>query len=109
MYAIRGYDQLEPFLVNLVSPDDHWLFASTSGALTCGRRSPERALFPYETEDRLHRAGGLRGPVTALWCSRPGSPPILWRPFHGLAGPGIERNLYKSDLSDRLVFEEHHR
>lgn len=108
MYAIRRFDQLEPFLVSLVSPDDHWLFASTSGALTCGRRSPERALFPYETDDRLHRAGGLRGPVTALWCASQGAPPLLWRPFHELAAPGVTRNLYKSDLSDRLVFEEHH-
>ena len=108
MYAIRRFDRLEPFLVSLVSPDDHWLFASTSGALTCGRRSPERALFPYETDDRLHRAGGLRGPVTAIWCAGSQGRPTLWRPFHELAGDHVTRNLYKSDLSDRLVFEEHH-
>ncbi len=108
MYRICHFDQLEPFLVSLISPDDHWLFASTSGALTAGRRSPERALFPYETDDRLHRAGGLRGPVTALACARAGSAPVLWRPFHALAAPGVTRNLYKSELGDRLVFEEHH-
>jgi hypothetical protein len=108
MYAIERFDLLEPFLISLVSPDDHWLYASTSGALTCGRVSPERALFPYETDDRLHRAGGLRGPVTALWCTRPGSAPTLWRPFHAAAASGVTRNLYKSNLSDRLVFEEHH-
>ncbi len=113
MYAIRRYDQLEPFLVALTSADDHWLYASTSGALTCGRVSPERALFPYETDDRLHRAGGLRGPVTAIWVSPspardPAPNAALWLPFRGAAGAGITRNLYKSDLSDRLVFEEHH-
>lgn len=113
MYMIRRYDLLEPFLVALTSADDHWLYASTSGALTCGRVSPERALFPYETDDRLHRAGGLRGPVTAMWVTpttddASGPPAELWLPFRGAAGAGVSRNLYKSDLSDRLVFEEHH-
>jgi len=122
MYMIRRFDLLPPFLVSLTSPDDHWLYASTSGALTCGRRSPERALFPYETDDRLHRAGGLRGPVTAIWVAPSRDPAAtdpegsggdprraeLWRPFRGAAGPGVSRNLYKSALSDSLVFEEHH-
>lgn len=108
MYAIRGYDRLAPFLVCLTSPDDHWIFVSTSGALTCGRVSPERALFPYETDDRLHRAGGLSGPVTALWVTPAGGAPVLWRPLHGAAGADVSRTLYKSDLSDRLVFEERH-
>lgn len=108
MYAIRAYDRLAPFLVCLTSPDDHWVFVSTSGALTCGRVSPERALFPYETDDRLHRAGGLRGPVTALWVTPAGGPPVLWRPLRGAAAANVSRTLYKSDLSDRLVFEERH-
>ena len=93
LYVIEGYDALEPFLVTVTSPDDHWLFASTTGALTAGRVAPDRALLPYETDDRLHRLGGLRGPVTALRVRLPGGETRLWRPFHGDAAPGVTRNL----------------
>ena len=52
MYRIADFDRLQPFMVTVTSPDDHWLFVSTTGGLTCGRVDPSRALFPYETDDR---------------------------------------------------------
>ena len=104
MYRIESYDRLEPFLITVTSPDDHWLFQSTSGALTCGRVSPEHALFPYETDDRLHRAGGLRGGRTSIRLPDG----TLWTPFFGPTPEGARRNLYKRPLGDRLVFEEIH-
>lgn len=105
MYRIADFDRLQPFMITVTSPDDHWLFVSTTGGLTCGRVDPSRALFPYETDDRLHRAGGLRGPVTALRVAGPnGETP--WAPLRGAPGAGVTRSLYRSPLGDRLVFEE---
>ena len=105
-YRIENYDLLDPFLVNIVAPHDQWLFASTSGAITAGRRSAEHALFSYETEDRLHRSGGKAGPFTLI---RAEGFDEVWEPFatHTPAGR-VSRSIAKTAEGDRLRFEEHH-
>ena len=107
MYRISNFDQMPPFLISLVSSSDHWMYVSTSGGLAAGRIEPERALFPYETDDRLYRAGGLTGPFTLLRVTRDGGNSVLWEPFTADADPTpARRNLYKSLTGDTLVFEE---
>jgi hypothetical protein len=39
----------------VVSNGDLWMFVGSNGALTAGRRDPDRALFPYQTADKLLR------------------------------------------------------
>ncbi|MFP5331162.1 MAG: hypothetical protein ACLGHX_02195 [Acidimicrobiia bacterium] len=103
-YRIDDYDCLDPFLVNLVTASDQWMFISSSGALTAGRRSAEHALFPYETDDRLHRNGGLVGPVTVI---RVGS--CVWEPFAAHVPFGrVRRAVSKTTDGTQLSFEEHH-
>ena len=46
-YRIEDVDALAPFFVTVVSDADHWLFASSAGALSAGRVAPKHALFPY--------------------------------------------------------------
>ncbi|MDE0233055.1 MAG: hypothetical protein OXI56_04890 [bacterium] len=105
-YRIDHYDLLDPFLVNVTSPGDRWLFVSSSGALTAGRRSPEHALFAYETDDRLHRSGGRTGPFTLLRVAGSADP---WEPFAPHVPYGrVHRSLAKTLSGDRLRFEEHH-
>ena len=53
-YVIRNVDGMPPFLVSLVSSSDHWMFVASNGGLTAGRVSPETALFPYVTVDKLY-------------------------------------------------------
>jgi hypothetical protein len=48
-YAIDRAEGLRPFLMSVVSDSDHWLFVSSNGALTAGRRNAKFALFPYTT------------------------------------------------------------
>ena len=60
-YVIRNVDRMPPFLVSVISSADHWLFVSSSGGLTAGRVSPESALFPYITVDKLHEASAHTG------------------------------------------------
>lgn len=57
-YRLCGVDLLPPFLTSVASGSDHWLFASSRGPLTAGRRDVHSALFPYRTEDALHDAVG---------------------------------------------------
>ncbi len=103
-YQINHFDLLDPFLVTVVSPHDHWMYVSSSGALTAGRRNAQQALFPYETDDRLHRNGGLTGPITMI---RTGQNRV-WQPFAPHAPFGQRhRSMAKSALGDRLRFSEY--
>jgi hypothetical protein len=105
-YRIHNYDVMPPFLTSLVSGTEHWMFVSSSGGLTCGRRNPDHALFPYETDDKIHDSHATTGPLTALLVEDRGKT-RLWQPFSGnLFAYRIERNLYKNLPGNRLVFEE---
>ena len=106
-YRIANHDAMAPFFMSLVSDSDHWLFASSNGALTAGRRDPDRALFPYYTDDRIHDSQDQTGAKTLLRVARAGTV-SLWEPFspryEGLYR--LERNLYKSVVGNKLLFEE---
>ena len=106
MLRVSNVHDMPPFLVSVVSDEDLWMYVSSRGGLTCGRRRPEDCLFPYETDDRLHRTSGLVGPFTLLRCQGPGGE-RLWQPFDPVlpAGP---RHLYKTELGNRAIFEEIH-
>ena len=52
--------------MTVVTSDDQWMYVSSSGALAAGRHSAGHSLFPYETDDRLHRGAGLTGPLTLI-------------------------------------------
>ena len=106
-YRIVNYDAMPPFLMSLVSDSDHWLFVSSTGALTAGRRNPDHALFPYYTDDRIHDSQDQTGGKTILLVTR-GGRTALWEPFsqryQGLYC--ITRSLSKSVYSNKLIFEE---
>ncbi|MGB5187169.1 MAG: hypothetical protein WBO84_08600, partial [Acidimicrobiia bacterium] len=104
-YVIPDADRLGPFLMSIVSDADHWMFVSSRGGLTAGRRVSALALFPYETEDRLHFAAGTTGPITAIRFEGPGGP-ALWEPFRGAPSHHRQRNLYKSVVGNQIIFEE---
>ena len=106
-YAIYNVDKIAPFFVNVVSAGDHWLFVSSTGGLTAGRVSPETALFPYETVDKLHENISNTGPKTLVRI-RNGSANVYWEPFRRdrFGSVAIRRNLYKNILGNKLCFEE---
>ena len=101
-FRIEDYDHLDPFLMTVVSSGDQWMYVSSSGALAAGRESAEHSLFPYETDDRLHRAAGLTGPITVIRTNGQ-----LWEPFAARTPLGVvQRSLAKSVAGDRLRFSE---
>ena len=106
-YLITDVDAMRPFFISVVSDSDHWLFVSSRGGLTAGRVSPEHALFPYITDDKIHDAADFTGPRTLIKKEQ-GAGVLHWRPFlvqkdHAFR---IQRNLYKNTLGNKLCFEE---
>ena len=106
-YAITNVDKMAPFFISVVSNSDHWLFASSTGGLTAGRVSPETALFPYITVDRIHESDLHTGCKTLLRVEHNGNT-VNWEPFNREheARYKITRNLYKNLLGNKLCFEE---
>ena len=106
-YVIRDADKLAPFFVSVISDSDHWLFVSSTGGLTAGRVSPETALFPYITVDKIHESAAHTGSKTLLRVSAKDCH-YIWEPFTP-AHDGrfsVSRNLYKNILGNKLRFEE---
>ncbi|UCC25885.1 MAG: hypothetical protein JSU98_02065 [Gemmatimonadales bacterium] len=106
-YRIANYDRMDPFFMSVVSASDHWMFISSNGGLTAGRRNADHALFPYETVDRIHDSADHTGPKTILRVVEQGRR-LLWEPFsrryEGLYR--VSRHLYKNVYGNTLVFEE---
>ncbi|MCP4312264.1 MAG: hypothetical protein GY790_13445 [Bacteroidetes bacterium] len=106
-YRISDYDRMPPFFMSVVSSSDHWMFISATGGLTCGRKDPENALFPYDTDDKIHDAFSITGSRSILLVEREGRC-SLWEPFRTDL-PGVyetTRNLYKNRAGNKLIFEE---
>jgi hypothetical protein len=102
-YTVHDVDRMPPFLMSIVSDGDRWMFLSSSGGVTAGRRDATQALFPYETDDRLHDLGGLNGPATTI---RVLDDSDEWHPMRNETGSRRRRTLYKSVIGDSVIFEE---
>jgi hypothetical protein len=106
-YKISNFDKMPPFLMNIVSDSDIWMFIASNGALTAGRKNPDNALFPYYTDDRIYDSADITGSKTILRVQR-GQKSFLWEPFSNKF-EGIYnylRYIYKNIVGNQLVFEE---
>ena len=106
-YVIRNVDKMPPFFISVVSDSDHWLFVSSTGGLTAGRVSPDTALFPYVTVDKIHDSAVHTGCKTILQVNL-GAKHYEWEPFN-MEHDGLyetSRHLYKNLLGNKLCFEE---
>jgi hypothetical protein len=106
-YAIKNADQMAPFFMSMISDSDHWLFVSSTGGLTAGRVSPETALFPYVTVDRIHESTSHTGSKTIIQIKEDGKVEN-WEPFNSEHDGryNTTRNLYKNLLGNKICFEE---
>ncbi len=106
-YAIGNVDQMAPFFINLVSDNDHWMFVASNGGLTAGRVSPDTALFPYVTVDKIYDSTLHTGSRTLIRAEIDAQS-FSWEPFNTEQSGryATTRNLYKNLLGNKLLFEE---
>ncbi len=109
-YRIADFDEMPPFLMTLAGFSDVWLFISSTGGLTAGRRDADHALFPYYTEDKVSEAAGRTGGVSLFRVGLPTGVTSLWEPFTSSrpasGTEAVRRALYKDAPGTTLVFEE---
>lgn len=106
-FKISNHDAMRPFFMSIVSDSNHWMFISSNGGLSAGRKNPEYALFPYYTDDKITESAELTGSKT-IFRVRTNNQVQVWEPFsERFTGKyAIGRNLYKSRYGNKIVFEE---
>ena len=106
-YKITNFDRMSPFLMSVVSNADYWMFISSNGSLSAGRKNPDHALFPYCTDDKINDYQDITGSKTIILVSTEKGV-LIWEPF-STKYPNvysIQINLYKNRLGNKLIFEE---
>ncbi|MBQ2438956.1 MAG: hypothetical protein II267_03600 [Paludibacteraceae bacterium] len=106
-YCIENYNHMQPFFISLASDTDLWMYISSTGGLTCGRRNPEQVLFPYYTDDKITENYEQTGPKTILRVQT-AQGTKLWEPFSSrqMGTYHIIRSIAKSVTGNRLLFRE---
>jgi hypothetical protein len=106
-FKISNNDEMRPFFMSIVSASNHWMFISSNGGLTAGRRNSEFALFPYYTDDKITESADITGSKSIFKVEKNGQVHI-WEPFserfEGLYN--TTRNLYKNSYGNKVLFEE---
>ncbi len=106
-YKISHYDAMDDFFMSIVSDSDHWMFLSSNGSLSAGRKDRDNALFPYYTDDKIHDYQRMTGSFTSLLVEKDNKT-CLWEPFAKETSQvyKIARNVYKSIYGNKIIFEE---
>ena len=106
-YSIENVDQMDPFFMTIVSSSDHWMFISSNGGLTAGRKNSENALFPYYSDDKITQSADSVGSKTMLRVVEENKV-RLWIPFssHSKEQYATSQNLYKNQFGSKIIFEE---
>lgn len=106
-YKISNFNLMDPFFMTIVSNSDHWMFISSNGGVSAGRKNPDSALFPYYTVDKIQDAAEETGSKT-IFLVQKNNTTSLWEPFsaHYTGIYAIERNIYKSVYGNKVLFEE---
>jgi len=106
-YKISNSDIMRPFFMSIVSDSNHWMFISSNGGLTAGRKNSEHALFPYYTDDKITESADTTG-SKSIFLIHGLDQSKIWEPFserfEGLYN--ITRNLYKNEYGNKVMFEE---
>ncbi|MBE0637437.1 MAG: hypothetical protein IH598_02850 [Bacteroidales bacterium] len=106
-YQIRNYHEMPDFFISIVSDSDHWMFISSNGSVSAGRKDRDNALFPYYTDDKIHDYKGKTGSRSYFLVKKDGKT-SLWEPFtdNSLRFYNTARNIYKSSYGNKIIFEE---
>lgn len=106
-YKISDSDTMRPFFMSIVSDSNHWMFISSNGGLSAGRKDSDNALFPYYTDDKITESVETTGSKTIFRIHK-NNDIIIWEPFsiRFQGKHNTTRNLYKNLYGNKVVFEE---
>jgi len=106
-FKITNHDSIRPFLINMVSDSNHWMFISSNGGLTAGRKNSEYALFPYYTDDKLEDLAHTTGSKTIFRVKKENTH-VIWEPFTEKSQRyfTVNRCIYKNKYGNKVMLEE---
>lgn len=106
-FKIPDFDSIRPFFMSIVSDSNHWMFISSNGGLTAGRKNAEFSLFPYYTDDKITEFAHTTGSKTIFQIVN-GKTNDVWEPFceKDAVRFNVTRNLYKNVYGNKILFEE---
>lgn len=104
---ISNNNLLRPFFMSIVSDSDHWMFISSNGGLSAGRKNAEYALFPYYTDDKITEFADITGSKTIFQIGKR-EEKVIWEPFsnRNKYNLNLKNNIYKSIYGNKIIFEE---
>lgn len=106
-YQISNNDVMRPFFMSIVSDSNHWMFISSNGGLTAGRKNSEYALFPYYTDDKITESADITGNKSIFRIYK-NNKEYKWEPLavRSLGSYSTTQNLYKNRYGNKIIFEE---
>ncbi|WP_299064035.1 hypothetical protein [uncultured Polaribacter sp.] len=106
-YKISNSNEMRPFFMSIVSDSNHWMFISSNGGLTAGRKNSEHSLFPYYTDDKITESADITGSKSIFRVTKNGKT-YLWEPFtqRQIGLYQTTQNVYKNSYGNKVVFEE---
>ena len=106
-FKISNSNEMRPFFMSIVSDSNHWMFISSNGGLTAGRKNSEFALFPYYSDDKITESSEITGSKSVFQITKNGAK-YIWEPFsiRFQDNYNTRSNLYKSVYGNSVIFEE---
>ncbi|MFP4847061.1 hypothetical protein [Winogradskyella sp. PE311] len=106
-FKISNSNEMRPFFMSIVSDSNHWMFISSNGGLTAGRKNSEFALFPYYSDDKITESAEITGAKSIFQITKNGQR-FLWEPFSIRFQDNYNTrcNLYKGVYGNSVIFEE---
>jgi hypothetical protein len=106
-FCISNYDEMRPFFMSVVSDSHHWMFISSNGGISAGRKNAEYALFPYYTADKITESYDITGSKSIFQIIQ-NEEIHIWEPFSERNNSlfNVSRNLYKNAIGNKIIFEE---
>ncbi|MEM9680298.1 MAG: hypothetical protein AAF901_08235, partial [Bacteroidota bacterium] len=106
-FKISNHDNMRPFFMSIVSDSNHWMFISSNGGLSAGRKNSDYALFPYYTDDKITESFDITGSKSIFQVHKDREV-LIWEPFSERFQDNynLTRNLYKNVYGNSIIFEE---
>jgi hypothetical protein len=112
-FRIANHNRMSDFFMSITGASDHWMFISSNGSLTAGRKNSDFALFPYASDDQISAMRSSTGSFTLIRARSSGHAKShmanpIWEPFSSSEAEfdRNHQNIYKTPLGNKIVFEE---